>query len=116
MTQRTITLSNMTVHRKIDENGDLILYTCLMNDGSEIPIDWHEGHADFMELNIEFSIKEIIYDLIDWHSILHFDDDTLNKVEDIWFPEEDRALVELHKQELQKGIDRLNEIKFWKEK
>lgn len=111
MTQRTITLSGTTIHRRVNEAGYLVLYTCLWNDGTEIPADWHDDHADFMELNIEFSIKEIIDDLIRDHRIL--DDD---EVAGIWLPEEDRTLVELHREELQRGIERLNQIQFWEEK
>ena len=111
MTQRTITLTGTTIHRRVNEVGHLVLYTCLWNDGTEIPADWHEDHADFMELNIEFSIKEIIDDFI--HDARILDED---EIAGIWLAEEDRALVELHKQELQEAIDQLNQIQFWEEK
>lgn len=110
MRQRTITLTGTTIHRKVDEAGHLVLYTCLWSDGTEIPADWHDDNADFMELNIEFSIKEIIDDFISVSRILDEDE-----IAGIWLAEEERALVELHKQELQAAIDQLNQIQFWDE-
>lgn len=108
MTQREIIISNEPVHSEVDENGRLRLYMCLWNDGSEIPVDWHDEHADFMELKLTFSFRQIIEDMIEINSRANADG-----VSGVWFDIEDKNLVDLYKKKLEKCIKRLDEIQFW---
>ena len=105
MTQRTITIEDCLIHEEINKLGRLELSICLWNDGTEIPGDWHDIHADFMELQLTFSIQKIVDDLIEMHS-------TWDQKDEIIFDMEDQKLVDLYKREFQKAIDRLNKIKF----
>ena len=105
MTQRTITIEDCLIHEEINKLGRLELSICLWNDGTEIPGDWHDIHADFMELQLTFSIQKIVDDLIEMHS-------TWDQKDEIIFDMEDQKLVGLYKKEFQKAIDRLNKIKF----
>ena len=105
MTQRTITIEDCLIHEEINKLGRLELSICLWNDGTEIPGDWHDIHADFMELQLTFSIQKIVDDLIEMHS-------TWDQKDEIIFDMEDQKLVDLYKKEFQKAIDRLNKIKF----
>jgi hypothetical protein len=105
MTQRTITIEDCLIHEEINKLGRLELSICLWNDGTEIPGDWHDIHADFMELQLTFSIQKIVDDLIEMHS-------TWDQKDEIIFDMEDQKLVDLYKKEFQKSIDRLNKIKF----
>lgn len=105
MTQRTITIEDCLIHEEINKLGRLELSICLWNDGTEIPSDWHDIHADFMELQLTFSIQKIVDDLIEMHS-------TWDQKDEIIFDMEDQKLVGLYKKEFQKAIDRLNKIKF----
>lgn len=109
MTQRTIILSNMTINRKISETGQLVLYTFLWNDGTEIPPDWHEDHT-VMGLSIEFGIKEVIDDLVMECQVLHPPNN-----DGVWLFAEEKPIVDLLKEELQRGLDRLNKIQFCEE-
>ena len=105
MTQRTITIEDCLIHEEINKLGRLELSICLWNDGTEIPGDWHDIHAEFMELQLTFSIQKIVDDLIEMHS-------TWDQKDEIIFDMEDQKLVGLYKKEFQKAIDRLNKIKF----
>ena len=105
MTQRTMTIEDCLIHEEINKLGRLELSICLWNDGTEIPGDWHDIHADFMELQLTFSIQKIVDDLIEMHS-------TWDQKDEIIFDMEDQKLVGLYKKEFQKAIDRLNKIKF----
>ena len=105
MTQRTITIEDCLIHEELNKLGRLELSICLWNDGTEIPGDWHDIHADFMELQLTFSIKKIVDDLIEMHS-------TWDQKDEIVFGVEDKNLVDIYKKEFQKCIDRLNKIKF----
>jgi hypothetical protein len=107
MTQREIVISGEPVHSEINEDGRLRLYMCLWNDDSEIPVDWHEEHADFMELKLTFSFRQIIEEMIDFNSLARAD-----KVAGIWFDIDDKKLVDLYKKELEKCIERLDQIQF----
>jgi len=107
--QRTIILRDTTIHNEIDETERLVLSTCLWNDGTEIPEDWHSTRGEFMELKIEFSIQSILDDMIFLHRLYFGEDD---KSDEIWLDFKDEKLIDLYKQELQKGIDRLNKIQF----
>lgn len=109
MTQRTITIEDCLIHEEINKLGRLELSICLWNDGTEIPGDWHDIHADFMELQLTFSIQKIVDDLIEMHS-------TWDQKDEIIFDMEDQKLVGLYKKEFQKAIDRLNKIKFLSDK
>jgi hypothetical protein len=111
MTQREIVISGEPVHSEINEDGRLRLYMCLWNDGSEIPLDWHEENADFMELKLTFSFRQIIEEMIEFNSLA-----TEDEVDGLWFAKEDKNLVDLYKKELEKCIKRLDQIKFWEEK
>jgi hypothetical protein len=111
MTQREIVISGEPVHSEINEDGRLCLYMCLWNDDSEIPVDWHEEHADFMELKLKFSFRQIIEEMIDFNSLAIED-----KAAGVWFDIEDKKLVDLYKKELEKCIERLDQIQFWEEK
>lgn len=105
MTQRTITIEDCLIHEEINKLGRLELSICLWNDGTEIPGDWHDIHADFMELQLTFSIQKIVDDLIEMHS-------TWDQKDEIIFDMEDQKLVGLYKKELQEAIEKLNTIKF----
>ena len=109
MSERTIAISNKAIHDEINEYGQLSLYTCLWNDGSEIPLDWHNDDADFMELKLEFSFKHIINEMIEFNRLESM---TGKKLTGIWFDNEDKKKVDLYKQELEKCIERLNQIQF----
>ena len=107
MSQRTIILRDTTIHNEIDEMERLVLHTCLWNDGTEIPDDWHSTRGEFMELKIEFSIQSILDDMIFFHRLFEEDE-----TDGIWLSVEDEKLIDLYKHELQKGLDRLNKIQF----
>jgi len=103
MAQRIISIKGGLIHKEVSKSGRLELCICLWNDGSEIPRDWHEHDADHMELKLDFSIMQIVNDMVEMHSIYGKKD-----VLDI----EDKGLVDLYKKELQEAIDKLNTIKF----
>ena len=108
MSQRTIILRDTTIHNEIDETERLVLHTCLWNDGTEIPNDWHSTvDGEFMELKIEFSIQSILDDMIFFHRLFEEDE-----TDGIWLSVEDEKLIDLYKHELQNGLDRLNKIQF----
>ena len=104
MAQRIISIKDSLIHREVDRAGRLQLSISLWNDSTIIPRDWHDGDADYMELKLDFSIMQIVTDMIEMHSLYNKGKNVL----DI----EDRGLVDLYKKELQKAIDRLNTIKF----
>ena len=105
MTTRTIIIEDCLIIENINNIGMLELSVSLWNDGTEIPSDWHDENADFMELRLSFSIEKIIDDLIYANSAWDEDDE-------IVFGMQNRKLVGLYKKEFQKAIDRLNKIKF----
>lgn len=105
MTQRIITIEDCLIHEEITKHGRLELSICLWNDGTEIPKDWHDDDAHFMELKLDFSIQKIVDDLIEMHS-------TWDEKDKIIFNPDSKDLVDLYKKEFQKAIDRLNEITF----
>ena len=104
MGQRIISIKGGLIHKEVSKSGRLELCICLWNDGSEIPRDWHEHDADHMELKLDFSIMQIVNDMVEMHTVYGKGKNVL----DI----EDRGLVDLYKKELQEAIDRLNTIKF----
>jgi transcriptional regulator of NAD metabolism len=104
MGQRIISIKGGLIHKEVTKSGRLELCICLWNDGSEIPRDWHEHDADHMELKLDFSIMQIVNDMVEMHTVYGKGKNVL----DI----EDRGLVDLYKKELQEAIDRLNTIKF----
>lgn len=110
MTQREIVILREPVHSEIEENGRLRLYMCLWNDGSEIPVDWHDENADFMELKLTFSFRQIIEEMIELNSRANEEGES-----GVWFDLEDKKIVDLYKKELEKCIKRLDEIQFWAE-
>ena len=111
MTQRTIVISDECIFDKLDENGNLSIYISLWNDGSEIPLDWHDDRADFMELKVEFSFQHIIDEMISFNQLL-----TEDEVAGIWFDIKDKKLVDAYRRELKSAIARLDQIQYWEEK
>ena len=109
MTTRTITIEDCLIIEDINNIGMLELSVSLWNDGTEIPTDWHDENADFMEVRLSFSIEKIIDDLIFAHS-------AWDEGDEIVFGMKDQKLVGLYKKEFQKAIDRLNKIKFLSDK
>lgn len=105
MKQRIIILQDNLIHEELSESGKLELSICLWNDGTEIPSDWHDKDADFMELKLDFSIKKIVDDFIEMHRIWDENDK-------IVFSDVSKELVEIYKKEFQEAIDRLNGITF----
>jgi hypothetical protein len=108
MTQREIVISGQPVHSEIKEDGRLSLSVCLWNGNTEIPSDWHEEHADSMELKLKFSLRQIIEEMIDFYSL-----ERKGKVTGIWFDIDDKKLVDLYKKELEKCIERIDQIQFF---
>ena len=111
MTQRTIVISDECIFDELDENGNLSIYICLWNDGSEIPLDWHDDRADFMELKVEFSFQHIIDEMISFNQLL-----TEDGVAGIWFDIKDKKLVDAYRRVLKSAIARLDQIQYWEEK
>lgn len=105
MTQRIITVQNCLIHEEIIKSGRLELCICLWNDGTEIPKDWHDDDAHFMELKLNFSIQKIVDDMIDLHRLQ-------GEKDEITFHAVSKEMVEIYKRDLQAGIDKLNTIKF----
>lgn len=112
MGSRTIILSDEMIHSRIDEKNRLIFFAHLDNTGTEIPFDWHEGHAGSMEIEIHFTFSRIIEELIDWHSFSPEEEEE----EGIWFHSKEKKLVELCKKDLQRCLDKINEVQFLEEK
>ena len=105
MTTRTIIIEDCLIHEEINKLGRLELSICLWNDGTEIPKDWHDDDAHFMELKLDFNIQKIVDDMIEMNR-------TWDEKDEIIFSKEDEKLVEIYKKEFQEAIDRLNEIIF----
>ena len=108
MTHRVITLSDVMIHNKIDEKDKLIFFVHFDNTEPDIPFDWHEECAPSTELEVHFTFSHIIDELIDWHGFSP-------EEEGIWFHRDQKKLVKLCRQDLQKCLDRLNEIQFLEE-
>ena len=109
MADRKIILSDQMIHSQINEEDELTLFLHLDNTGTEIPLDWHEEHADCMEMEIHFSFGHIIQELIGWHGF------PVEEKKGIWFHRDQEKLVDLCKRDLQKCLDRLNKIQFLEE-
>lgn len=109
MTTRTIIIEDCLIIENINNIGMLELSVSLWNDGTEIPSDWHDENADFMEVRLSFSIEKIIDDLI-------YANSAWDEEDEIVFGMKEQKLVGLYKKEFQKAIDRLNKIKFLSDK
>ena len=109
MTTRTIIIEDCLIIENINNIGMLELSVSLWNDGTEIPTDWHDENADFMEVRLSFSIEKIIDDLI-------YANSAWDEGDEIVFGMKEQKLVGLYKKEFQKAIDRLNKIKFLSDK
>jgi len=105
MAQRIIIVKDNLIHEEVTNSGRLELSICLWNDGTEIPIDWHDEDADFMELKLDFSIQKIVNDMIELHRLW-------GEKDEIVFHAASKEMVEIYKRDLQAGIDKLNTIKF----
>lgn len=105
MTQRIITIQDCSIFEEIDKYGRLTLSISLWSDGTEIPKDWHDDDAHYMELKLDFNIMKIVDDMIEMHRFWSEKDEVI-------FHFESKKMVEIYKRDLQDGIDKLNTIKF----
>lgn len=106
MVQRTINIDGKCIHmetKKIGVKEYVELSLTLWNDDSEIPEDWHDEYADHIELNLIFTVDQIVNDLIFMNSI---------RDRKYVFHIEEKTTVDLMKKEFESALSELNKIKF----
>lgn len=107
MKTRLIEVSIDTVHEEFD-SGNLKFSLALFNDSYEIPVNWYNDE-EFMELKLDFTIDLMVQSFIENYESPKEDDSE----EDVpVFDDHFREEVEIFKQKLQEGIDKLNKIKY----
>ena len=101
--ETTIIKKDVFVAEKF-ENGKLQLFAFLWNVNEDIPKNWHDIENNDIELELNFSLEDVIQNII-WNYEAHEEGE-------VYFGKEHKELVMALKNEFELCLDKLNNIKF----